>query len=107
MRKIEHSWLKITGATPYHPAIMGCERCGKFEDVLVPLSAPRFLDIAARFTAEHSTCPALSRAEDYQRRLDDASGDPEPQDHSDDPCPCGDPDCSRPFGHPTEEEVEK
>ena len=23
-------------------------------------------------------------------------------DHTDDPCPCGDPDCSRPFGHPEE-----
>lgn len=24
---------------------------------------------------------------------------PEPEDHSDDICPCGDPDCNRPFGH--------
>lgn len=23
----------------------------------------------------------------------------EPEDHTDDMCPCGDPDCSRPFGH--------
>ena len=28
--------------------------------------------------------------------------EPEPEDHSDDPCPCGDPECSRPFGHPEE-----
>ena len=35
------------------------------------------------------------------------AGEPEPdieaeRDHSDDICPCGDPDCSRPFGHPEE-----
>ena len=26
----------------------------------------------------------------------------EPRDHTDDVCPCGDVDCSRPFGHPVE-----
>jgi len=28
---------------------------------------------------------------------------PEPRDHSDDVCPCGDVDCSRPFGHAQQE----
>jgi hypothetical protein len=32
--------------------------------------------------------------------LEDAVEPHEPQDHTDDVCPCGDPDCSRPFGHP-------
>lgn len=26
----------------------------------------------------------------------------EPADHTDDPCPCGDPECSRPWGHAEE-----
>ena len=30
-------------------------------------------------------------------------GTAEPQDHTDDVCSCGDPDCNRPFGHPEEE----
>lgn len=59
--RIEHDWLRIIGATPYTPAIMGCERCGKWEKVPVPLASPRFLDISARFTDQHSACPALSR----------------------------------------------
>lgn len=30
----------------------------------------------------------------------------EPEDYSDDICPCGDPDCARPSGHPVEEQRE-
>lgn len=40
-----------------------------------------------------------------QRRMDPEPGgdiEIEPEDHSDDICDCGDPDCSRPMGHPTE-----
>jgi hypothetical protein len=31
--------------------------------------------------------------------LDLIADDYEPEDHSDDCCPCGDPDCNRLFGH--------
>lgn len=34
--------------------------------------------------------------------INPADYEQEPVDHSDDPCPCGDPDCSRTFGHPEE-----
>jgi hypothetical protein len=71
-----------------------------------PKDAPEVEDIM-RNIIFHSTLDWQSRAqfrkgarEAYEVLLAERS---EPQDHSDDPCPCGDPDCSRPMGH----EVEK
>ena len=37
-----------------------------------------------------------------EERMDDLGHEPEVKDESDAICPCGEPDCSRPFGHPEE-----
>jgi hypothetical protein len=57
--------------------------------------------LMAESLSDPKTCPCSEHLVHVKR---DTLADQEPEDHSDDPCSCGDPDCSRPEGHPVGDE---
>lgn len=76
---------------PAKPMVM-CERCERDID---PGEAVLYLG-----GGKHrcTVCQAILDARDPSP-VSAVQGAPEPDDHTDDVCTCGDPDCNRPFGH--------